>query len=228
MIGAELHEVGEFRLSTAGPVLDVVGVEETGLPAAGEAAAVVAVDSARLSAGGTLRVFRPTDSGRPPRSRIETTPASQASLRAVSASSGGRARARRPGSHGAVVLGAGQGPYVDVHDDLVALAAGPFRGRRTRSGCRPSKAARRDWTARPTPRVRLPWISPNGLATGSSHQGRVAPRSRATPPGAVPAEASLRSWSRPAWSAAISSAPSSAGSRPRITSAPSSSCWQLR
>ncbi len=43
VIGAELHEVGERGLSTAGPVLDEVGVEEAGLPATGEAAAVVAV-----------------------------------------------------------------------------------------------------------------------------------------------------------------------------------------
>ena len=76
------------------PSADVMRVHEHRFVQPGNRQPRSRLASARLNAVGTLRVLRPTLSGRPSRSNSGTIAASHASRRAVSAASGAPSRAR--------------------------------------------------------------------------------------------------------------------------------------
>ena len=117
MPAAEQDEVVHARLAALRPVLDVVGIDEAMVLAAREAAAAVAAPE-RSTQGGRNRTCLAPD-----RERL-AVPLLQLDHGVIAGKPpGGFRREPRPLGELAAALGACERRLVDVHDDLMSVAA---------------------------------------------------------------------------------------------------------
>ena len=114
---AEQYQVPQRRLAASCPVVDVVGVEEPPVLAAREAAAAVAAPE-RSTQGGRNRACLPPD-----RERLAVTLLQLDHGGIAGKPPGGFRRERRPLAELAAPLSACERRLVDVHDDLMPVAA---------------------------------------------------------------------------------------------------------
>ena len=117
MPAAEQDEVVHARLAAARPVLDVVGIDEAMVLAAREAAAAVAAPE-RSTQGGRNRACLPPD-----RERLAVTLLQLDHGGIAGKPPGGFRRKCRPLGELAAALSACKRRLVDVHDDLMSVAA---------------------------------------------------------------------------------------------------------